>query len=170
LCSLPREEPVSCRSIFGWLLYYLEWPCKVLGLVLDKNLTFSPNFDYISDSVQKLTRLSTGGLIFTLDQKVLLYKAIFQFTILYSSVVWRGCAENHKRRLQILQHYHYEKFCHRLVLANNPLIEEISRNISWDLMAVCIVSDFCFILFVIVFLLKLDSKRKKYQYNEVFLN
>jgi hypothetical protein len=96
------------------------------------------------------------------DQKVLLYKAIFQPTILYSSVVWRGCAEAHKRRLQILQNKclklilivprlygtnkthertkcklksknietHYEKFCHWLVFADNPLIDEILRNIS----------------------------------------
>jgi hypothetical protein len=99
----------------------------------------------------------------SLDQKVLLYEVIFQPTILYSSVVWRGCAETHKSRLQLLQnkclilnvprlygtsethertkykliseHFesHYEKFCHRLVFADNPLIDEISRNISWDL-------------------------------------
>jgi hypothetical protein len=37
----------------------------------------------------------------SLDQKVLLSKAIFQPTILYSSVVWHGCAETYKRCLQI---------------------------------------------------------------------
>jgi hypothetical protein len=125
----------------------------------------------MSDRVQKLT-----CILYTLSlvQKVLLYKAIFQTTILYSSVICRGCDETHKRRLQILQNKclklilnvprlygtisetqrtkckllsenietHYEKFCHRLVFANNPLIDEISRNIS---------------------------REKNYRFNEVFL-
>jgi hypothetical protein len=88
---------------------------EYLGLISDKKLTFSPHFDYVSDKVQKLASilysLINRRFTFSLDQKVLLYKAIFQPTILYSSVVWRGCAGTHKRRLQILQ-----KKCLQLIL------------------------------------------------------
>jgi hypothetical protein len=160
-----RELPTSDLSLDG---HSIPWTdrARYLGLILDKKLTFSPHFDYVSDRVQKLTRilypLINRRSNLSLDQKVLLYKAVFQPTILYSSVVWRGCAETHKRRLQILQNKclklilnvprlygttethertkcklisenietHYEKFCQRLVFADNPLIDEISRNIS----------------------------------------
>jgi hypothetical protein len=57
-------------------------------LVLDKKLKFSSHFDYVSDMVQKLTRilypLINKRSTHSLDQKVLLYKVIFQPDILYS--------------------------------------------------------------------------------------
>jgi hypothetical protein len=51
-----RELPTSYLSLDG---YSIPWSdrAKYLGLILDKKLTFSPHFDYVSDKVQKLTRI-----------------------------------------------------------------------------------------------------------------
>jgi hypothetical protein len=101
-----REFPTSDLPLDG---YSIPWSdsAKYLSLIMDKKLTFSPHFDYVSDRVQKLTSILYSFInrrsTLSLDQKVLLYKAIFQPTILYSSVVLRGCAETQKRHLQILQ-------------------------------------------------------------------
>jgi hypothetical protein len=100
-----RELPIPDLSLDGFSIPWND--AKYLGLILDKKLTFAPHFDYNSDRVQKLTRilypLINRRSNLSLDQKVLLYKAIFQPIILYSSVVWRICAETHKRRIQVLQ-------------------------------------------------------------------
>jgi hypothetical protein len=50
---------------------------KYLGLILDKKLIFSPHFDYVSERVQKLTRLSTGGPIFLWTKKLFFIRQFF---------------------------------------------------------------------------------------------
>jgi hypothetical protein len=51
-----RELPTSDLSLDG---YSMAWSdrAKYLDLILDKKLTFSPHFDYVSDRVKKLTRI-----------------------------------------------------------------------------------------------------------------
>jgi hypothetical protein len=169
--------------------YSIPWSdrAKYLGLIL----IWIRNYHFLRILIVsriRLTRISYSLInrrsIFSLNQKVLLYKAIFQPTILYSSAVWRIYAETHKRHLQILQNKvrklilnvprlygtsethertkckliseniesPYEKFCRRLVFADIPLIYEISRNISWNLM-VCIVFDFGFLFCLLLYFL-----------------
>jgi hypothetical protein len=80
------ELPISDLSLDGYYIP-LSHRAKYLGLILDKKLTFSPHFDYVSDRVQKLTcilyPLINRRSTLSLDQKVLLYKAIFQPTEWY---------------------------------------------------------------------------------------
>jgi hypothetical protein len=56
-----REFPTSDLSLGG---YSISWSdcAKYLGLILDKKPTFSPHLDYVSDMVQKFTRIFRGGL------------------------------------------------------------------------------------------------------------
>jgi hypothetical protein len=51
-----RELPTSDLSLDG---YSITWSdrAKYLVLILDTKLTLSPHFDYVSDRVQKLTRI-----------------------------------------------------------------------------------------------------------------
>jgi hypothetical protein len=55
-----HELPTSDLSLDG---YSIPWSdrAKYLGLILDNKLTFSPHFYCVSNRVEKLTRLSTGG-------------------------------------------------------------------------------------------------------------
>jgi Reverse transcriptase (RNA-dependent DNA polymerase)/Endonuclease-reverse transcriptase len=101
-----RELPTSQLVLDG---HQIKWDnnAKYLGLFLDKKLKFSTHFDYVSERVHKLIKilypLINRKSLLSLDQKTLLYKSVFQPTILYSCMVWRDCAESHKKRLQTLQ-------------------------------------------------------------------
>jgi hypothetical protein len=99
-----RELPKSDLFLDGYSIPWID-RAKYLSLILDKKLTFSPHFDYVSsDRVQKLTRilylLINRRSTLSLNQKVLFF--IRQF---FSLPVWRECAATatYKRRLQILQ-------------------------------------------------------------------
>jgi hypothetical protein len=150
-----RELPTSELLLDG---HSIPWEnrAKYLGLILDKTLTFAPHVEHISGKIQKMIRilypLIDRKSKLSPPQKILLYKAVFQPTILYSSVAWQDCAGAHKRRLQILQNkclklilnlsrYHstsdvhdeancklisesYERFQNRLLFIDNPLINE----------------------------------------------
>jgi hypothetical protein len=87
-----RDLPTSDLSLDGYSIPWID-RARYLGLILDKKLTFSPNFDYVSDGVQKLTRILNPLInkgVRSFFEKVLLCNAIFHPTILFSSVVWRG--------------------------------------------------------------------------------
>jgi hypothetical protein len=101
-----RELPTSELLLDG---HSIPWEnhAKYLGLILNKTLTFAPHLEHIPSKIQKMI-----GILYPLinrksklspPQKILLYNAVFQPTILYSSVAWQDCAGAHKRRLQILQ-------------------------------------------------------------------
>jgi hypothetical protein len=110
-----RELPTFDLYLDG---YSIPWSdrAKYLGLILDKKLKFSPHFVYFLDKVQKLTRilypLINRRSTLSLDQKVLLYKAIFQPTILHPSVVCCGCGG----LTNVAFRYCKTRLCLRLIL------------------------------------------------------
>lgn len=87
----------------------IEWEnnVKYLGLVLDPKLNYRDHVSYIVNKCNVLIRtlypLINRNSTLSIDNKMLIFKLIFQAIIFYAVPVWAKSAKCHIKRLQILQ-------------------------------------------------------------------
>lgn len=102
----PEFLPNSELNLNGQLVPWND-SIKYLGLHLDKKLTFKTHIDLTikkCDNIIKLlypiinrkSKLSN-------ENKILIFKVVFQCVLLYGSPVWGNCAITHRKRLQVKQ-------------------------------------------------------------------
>lgn len=87
----------------------IEWSetCKYLGVTFDKKLTFEK---HLSNTVHKVNLMVKILYPFinrksklSIENKLLIFKTIFQPVLTYASPVWADCANTHIKKLQICQ-------------------------------------------------------------------
>lgn len=87
----------------------IEWKsdAKYLGVHLDKTLTFGlhiqKTIQKINHTVKILYPFINRKSMLSTDNKLLIYKVVFQAILYYASPVWGNCAISNIRRLQIAQ-------------------------------------------------------------------
>lgn len=99
---LPSDGIAIRNSVIDW-----KNSTKYLGVTLDKTLTFKPHIDIMHSKALKLlgalyplinrkSRLNTTN-------KIRIFRAIIQSTLLGACPVWGNCAKYHIERLQVIQ-------------------------------------------------------------------
>ena len=80
---------------------------KYLGLTFDKKLRFDKHVAASLDKCKKLTKMLYPLVCrrsrLSNANKILLYKLIFRPTLTYGLPAWHGCAQSHRKRLQVQQ-------------------------------------------------------------------
>lgn len=101
-CFVPNNNLVLGNDNITWLDNV-----KYLGIWLDKKLTFKYHIDHVLNRVnmykQILYPLINRNSLLSNDNKILIFKVIFQSIILYGCPIWGHCAKSHIKRLQIAQ-------------------------------------------------------------------
>lgn len=98
--------PCNNLKIYGIDIPWLE-KVKYLGIHLDKKLSFSFHISCTVDKIKLYTKilypLISRNSALSMENKIVLFKVIFQAILLYGCPVWGNCAKSHLKRLQIAQ-------------------------------------------------------------------
>lgn len=99
---LPQDNLIINGNAIAW-----GNEIKYLGIFLDKLLTFQRQSEFAAERALKYIKilypLINRKSKFSVQNKILLYKTIFQSILLYGCSVWGDCALCHRNRLQIVQ-------------------------------------------------------------------
>lgn len=100
-CYIPQTNIVVNNRPVEW-----ENNVKYLGIILDKKLTFRDHISYIVNKSNILIRtlypLLNRKSALNIENKMLIFKNIFQAVMLYASPVWADSANCHLKKLQII--------------------------------------------------------------------
>lgn len=101
-CFLPNRQ-ISVEGLnIPW-----ENTLKYLGIILDKNVTFSPHINYLiqkcSNNIRILYPFINRKSRLSKTNKLIIYKTIFRQLLTFGAPIWRNCAKSHISRLQITQ-------------------------------------------------------------------
>lgn len=102
-CFLPGNVNLHLGSV------NIEWSehCRYLGIMLDKKLSFnthiSVTINKINRYIQILYPMISRKSELSKDNKIILFKSVFQSILLYGAPVWGDCAKTHKLKLQRCQ-------------------------------------------------------------------
>lgn len=97
------------QSPLRFMSHEVPWEINVkyLGVILDRRLNFKDHIPYVVDKLNKATRimypLINRKSDLNINNKKLIFKAIFQPIIYYCAPVWSSTANCHVKKLQIAQ-------------------------------------------------------------------
>lgn len=128
-CFLPQRQIILDGQSIPW-----DNNIKYLGVVLDKNLTFS---QHIYSSIKKCNLFTRILYPFinrksklSLRNKIVIYKSIFRQILTFAAPIWYNCAKTHISKLQISQNK-LLKMIHNLPFFYSTIrLHEISNIVS----------------------------------------
>lgn len=98
--------PITDLNLNGQLVPWKD-SIKYLGLHLDKKLTFKTHIDLTIKKCDNIIKLLYPIINrrskLSVENKILIYKVMFQSVLLYGSPVWSNCAITHRKKLQVKQ-------------------------------------------------------------------
>lgn len=101
-CFLPSNNLMLNNTNIIW-----GTSVKYLGIHLDKRLTFNEHVQKtilkVNKTIKILYPLINRKSLLNNDNKLIIFKVIFQSIMLYGSPVWGQCAKTHIKKLQIAQ-------------------------------------------------------------------
>lgn len=101
-CYLPDKKLKICANEIEW-----SDNCKYLGIFLDKKLTFkthiSNTINKINLTIKILYPFIHKNSSLSKQNKLIIFKTIFQPILLYGAPVWFDCAHSHIQKLQVSQ-------------------------------------------------------------------
>lgn len=101
-CFIPQNNIIIDNRELQW-----EQKVKYLGIILDTKLKFKDHIPYVINKVNLLIKMLYPFINrkshLSLDNKMLIFKSIFQSAIYYGAPIWGSSAPCHLQKLQVVQ-------------------------------------------------------------------